>query len=214
MLASALAAAMLCANAPAQAQQFAAELISANAKGESGGGIGKVYAADGKVRIETSEFPDSFLLIDSTIPATYLVRVKSHVFMDSRQSSRLTRILVPLDPDDPCRQWEIMADVAGLPDHGGPWQCVRDGADAIDGRATIKFSVTTPSGRSTGWIDRDLRFPVKYQIEDGTAFVLRNIQPGPQDAGLFAIPANYKKFDPHKLLEWLKQSDVLVEPAR
>ncbi len=63
-----------------------------------------------KARIETQRaLPDGFFLIDAARPAAYFVRPGAHVFMDAKQSSPLTRMFVPVDPDDPCRQWLAMA---------------------------------------------------------------------------------------------------------
>jgi hypothetical protein len=194
------------------ARRFSAELVSSNAAGEAIGVPGKIYVDDSKVRIETPDLPDSFFLIDSSVPATYLVSPQARVFMDAKQSSRLTRLFVPLAADDPCPQWETMAEVAGIPDQSGHWHCAAVDHDNVAGRDTVKFDAISPRGHSAGWIDLKLKFPLKIEIEDGSIFTLQNIQEGPQSADLFVIPAGYKKFDPRLLLERLKHSDVLVEP--
>jgi hypothetical protein len=196
----------------APARQFSAELVNSDAAGEVVGTPGKVYVDGLKVRIETPDFPDSFLLIDGSVPGAYLVRPQSRVFMDAKQSSRLTRLFVPLAGDDPCPQWQTMAEVAGIPDQSGRWHCEEAEHETVAGRATVKFNATSPRGRAAGWIDSDLKFPLKIETEDGAVFTLRNIQQGPQAADLFVIPANYKKFDPRLLIERYKHSDVFVEP--
>jgi hypothetical protein len=196
-----------------RARRFSAELVSSNAAGDAAGVPAKIYVDASKVRIETPDLPDSFFLIDSSVPAAYLVSPQARVFMDAKQSSRLTRLFVPLADDDPCPQWETMAEVAGIPNQSGHWYCKAVGQEAVEGRNTVKFDATSPRGLSAGWIDRELKFPLKIETEDGTAFALRNIQEGPQPAGLFVVPASYKKFDPRLLIERLKHSDVLVEPA-
>lgn len=197
----------------AAARQFSAELVSSNAAGDIVGRPGKIYVGERKVRIETPDFPDSFLLIDGAAPAAYLVRPQSHVFMDAKQSSRLTRLFVPLDSGDPCPQWESMADVAGIPDQRGQWHCEAGDHAVVAGRNTVKVNATSPRGRSVGWIDPELKFPVKIETEDGIVFMLRAIAEGPQPAELFVIPAGYKKFDPRRMLEQFKDSDVFVEPT-
>jgi hypothetical protein len=197
---------------PAQARQFSAELVTENAAGEAVGTPGKIYVDEIKVRIETPDFPGSFLLIDGRVPAAYLVRPQAHIFMDAKQSSRLTRLFVPLAAEDPCPQWQTMAEVAGIPDQNGYWRCEAGGHDTVAGRATVKFDATSPRGRSAGWIDPELKFPLKIETEDGAVFMLRDIQEAPQAEDLFVIPAGYKKFDPRLLIERLKHSDVLVEP--
>jgi len=196
----------------AETRQFSAEIAIHNATDSVAGPPGKIYVDELKVRIETPDIPDSFLLIDGSVPAAYLVRPPLRVFMDAKQSSRLTQLFVPLTADDPCPQWQTMAEVAGIPDQNGHWHCEAGAHETIAGRDAVKFNATSPQGRSAGWIDAELKFPVKIEIEDGAVFALRNIQEGPQAAELFAVPASYEKFDPHLLLERLEHSDVLVKP--
>jgi hypothetical protein len=201
-----------CGHDVARASQFSAELVTGKADGDAMTPAGKVYVDELKVRIETPEFPDSFLLIDGSVPAAYLVRTLARVFMDAKQSSRLSRLFVPLTGDDPCPQWQVLAEVAGIPDQAGHWRCTAAGHDNVAGRNTVKFDATSPRGHSVGWIDPELKFPLKIEIEDGSVFLLQNLQDGPQSADLFVVPAGYKKFEPRLLIEWLKHSDVLVEP--
>lgn len=201
-----------CGQDVARASQFSAELVTGKADGDATTPAGKIYVDELKVRIETSEFPDSFLLIDESVPAAYLVRTPARVFMDAKQSSRLSRLFVPLTGDDPCPQWQVMAEVAGIPDQAGQWRCAAADHDNVAGRNTVKFDATSPRGHSAGWIDPELKFPLKIEIEDGSVFMLQNVQEGPQSADLFVVPAGYKKFEPRLLIEWLKHSDVLVEP--
>jgi len=200
-------------DATARAQQFSADLVTIGAAGVAASAPGRVYVAGEKVRIETPEFRDSFLLIDGAAPAAYLVRPQSHVFMDARQSSRLTRLFVSLAADDPCSRWQTMAEVAGIPDQIGRWHCEPGDNETLAGRETVKFNATSPGGRSVAWIDRQLKFPVKIETEDGVVFLLENIKEGPQPAEMFVIPVGCKKFDPRQLLEWLKHTDIWVEPT-
>ena len=199
--------------ATAQAQQFSADLVTVGAAGAPASAPGKIYVADEKVRIETPEFPNSFLLIDGTAPTAYLVRPQSRVFMDAKQSTRLTRLFVSVAPDDPCPRWRTMAEVAGIAEPIESWHCEAGDKETIAGRDTVKFDATSPRGRGSAWIDRQLKFPVKIETEDGVVFLLENIKEGPQPADMFDIPVGYRKFDPRQLLEWLKHSDIWVEPT-
>jgi hypothetical protein len=208
-----LAGSMVLASALAQAQQFSAEVVSSNAVGEAVGRPARLYAADRKVRIETPDLPNSFLLVDSVVQVAYLVRPTQRVFIEARQSSRLTRLFVPLDPADPCPQWQTMAEVAGISD-SGQWRCDAQDPETVDGRSTVKFSMISLRGRSAGWIDTQLKFPVKIETEDGIVVALRNIQEGPQPPDKFEIPGDFRKFDLQRLFERLKHSDVWVEPPQ
>lgn len=194
-----------------QAQQFSADLVSSNASGQIVGTPGRIYVADGKARIETPDLPNSFLIVDTLAPASYLVRPAQRIFMDSKQSSRLTRLFVPLDPTNPCAQWRTMAAVAGLTD-AGTWHCQAGDRVSLEGRSTVKFAVLSPRGHSTRWIDPQLRFPLRIELDDGAAFELRNVRREPQPADRFEIPAGYRKFDPRLVLEQLKRTDIWVEP--
>jgi hypothetical protein len=195
----------------AQAQQFSADLVSSNASGRIVGTPGRIYVADSKARIETPDLPDSFLIVDTLAPASYLVRPAQRIFMDSKQSSRLTRWFVPLDPTDPCARWRTMTAVAGLADTG-TWHCQAGDRVSLQGRNTIKFAVLSPRGHSTRWVDPQLRFALRIETDDGSVFKLRNVRQGPQPADKFEIPTGYKKFDPRFVLEQLKHTDIWVEP--
>lgn len=199
------------ASQPAQAQQFSAELFSGNAAGDISRAEGRIYVADRKVRIETADLPGSVFIVDSAIPAAYLVRQAQRTFIDAKQSSRLTRLFVPLDAADPCPQWQAMAEVAGITD-SGEWRCDARARETVDGRDTVRFGMTSPRGRRTGWIDTQLKFPVKIEAEDGAVLALRNIAEEPQPVDRFIIPRDFKKLDPHRLLELLKHTDIWVEP--
>jgi len=56
--------------------------------------------------------------------------------------------------------------------------------------------------------------PLRLEAEDGSSYRLERIDEKPQPPGLFMVPRGYAKFDPQKLIERLKQSDVWVEPPR
>jgi hypothetical protein len=137
------AAAVLCAGSLVRAQQFSADLVVSNAAGGIIGSPGKIFVADRKVRIETAEFPNSYLLVDGTVPAAYLVRQRLRVFMDAKQSSRLTRLFVSSGGTDPCPQWRSMGEVAGIEGDSSRWHCEVEEPETVGGRATTKFETTS-----------------------------------------------------------------------
>ncbi len=114
---------------------------------------GRLIVHDDNVRIETPELPDGFFLIDGAKPAAYFVRPAMHLYMDARQSSRLTSWFVPVDPNDPCRQWQAMARLAGAA-HPDDLRCERTGEDVIGGRRLIAYRVTAGSERAIPRLDR------------------------------------------------------------
>lgn len=200
--------------APARAQQFLADLAIVRHEGEAALPAGKLRVFDNKVRIETPDFADGFFLVDGAKPTAYFARPADHTFMDARQSSRLTRLFVRVDPADPCRQWQAMAALAGLAVQN-PWRCERVGQETIEGRDAIAFRARLPDVRDmVGWIDPGLQFPLRIRTDDGVTVTAENIRNEPQAASLFEIPSNFRKFDPQELIKRIKQSDVWVEEPK
>ena len=198
----------------ALAQQFSADLIRTDAGGLEPRPAGKLNVLNKKVRIETSDVPGGFFLVLGDADAAYFVRPAQKIFMDAKQSSLLTQVFVAVDPSDPCRQWQAAARIAGAADQSTEWRCERNGDDTVDQHRTIKYQAISPQGRRYfGWINPQLRFPVRLQSEDGAVVDLVNIQEAPQLQSLFVVPAGYRKFDPQRLIDRIKQSDAWVEPA-
>jgi hypothetical protein len=197
------------------AQQFSADILKINSdRGSGAAPSGKVYVSNTKVRIETSDFPGDFFLIDSEKGSAYLIRPSSRIFMEAKQSSPLTRLLIGVDPENPCRQWESMAKLAGASEQGDAWLCETIGQEKTGDRATTSYRAHAPGQDLVGWIDTDLKFPLRIQAEKITAVVLADVREGPQPASLFEIPSNFRKFDPRDLIERIKQSDVWVEAPK
>jgi hypothetical protein len=195
------------------AREFSADIVSRDADGVSKGTRARLYVANRMVRIETPEAPAGFFLIDGAAGTAFFVRPTQQDFMDAKQSTRLTRIFVPVDPNDPCRQWQAAAKNAAVPSAAGDWRCGRIDTAIVEGRRTIEYSVVSPDQKSSrGWIDPDLEFPTKLQAADGTTIALEHIRVEAQSASLFAMPPGYRKSDPQALIERIKHSDVWVGP--
>lgn len=196
------------ASMPAMAQQFFADLVAS--KDDTATPMGTLRVSEGKARIETAALPDGFFLVDSAKPAAYFVRPGAHVYMNAMQSSPLTHMFVPVDPDDPCRQWLAIAQLSAPVDLT-TWRCQRDGAETVGGRNTDVYRIAAPSGLSfIGWVDRARRFPVQIKTADGTLIAADHIHDEPQPAQAFEIPAGLRKFDPQTLIRQIQQSDVWV----
>ena len=199
----------------AQAQQFSADLVRVDAWGQPAGSAGRVHVAGDKVRIETPKMADGYFVIDSAIPTAFFVRPARRVFMDAKQSSALTAVFIPVDPNDPCPRWQAMAVVAGAAEHDRQWRCERTAAETIEGREALVYRTVSPQGRRhTAAIDLQLKVPLRVTAEDGSSTVMTNIVEAPQAASLFDIPSSYGKFDPQALIERIKQSDVWVDEPR
>jgi hypothetical protein len=199
---------------PAQAQQFSADLVRAAHAGAAASS-GKLRVFNDKVRIETPDFPDGFFLIDGAGRAAYFARPGEGVFMDARQSSRLTQLFVPVDLGDPCLQWQDMAKLAGVTDPSKPWRCERVGEDSVGGRGVVVYRAMSSPGRDIlGGIDPNLKFPLRIRMQDGTTITVENIHEEPQPEHLFEIPPGFRKFDPQALIKRIKQSDVWVDESQ
>jgi hypothetical protein len=195
----------------AAAQEFSADLVGVGAEGQVT--LGKLNVAGGKVRFETPEVKTGFFLFLGD--AAYFVRPGQRIYMDAKQSSQLAQIFIPVDTQRPCDGWQAMAKISGAADNGTEWRCDRLGEETIGERDTALVKAISPRDRSyTVWIDRRFGFPLRLLADDGSSYRLERIEDKPQPASLFTIPPTYAKFDPQKLLERLKQSDVWVEPPR
>ncbi|WP_407147101.1 hypothetical protein [Bradyrhizobium sp. ORS 86] len=205
---AAFGVALVASAVAAQAQQFSADIVVQ--RGAVSSPAGRLNVLGSKIRIETPEFADGFFLVDAAKPVAWFVRPVARIYMEARQSSQFTRLLVPVDPDDPCRQWQSMARLAGL-EEGGEWRCERTGEDVIQGRNTTMVRAAPVAGPALlGWIDRERRFPLRIKSEDGTVISVENIRDEPQSAASFELPPRARKFSPEALIEQIKQSDVWV----
>jgi hypothetical protein len=194
---------------PSAAPAFCADIVSRDAAGAAVGTAARLYVANRRVRIETSAPTDGFFVIDGEAGTALFVQPAQRIFMDARQSSRLTQLFVPVDTHDPCRQWQAAAKNAGVPSSGSDWRCQRIDTAIPDNSGTFEYRVLSPDP-SQRWIDPILEFPVKLRAADGTTIALEHIRVEAQPASLFAIPPGYRKFDPQALIERIKHSDVWV----
>ncbi len=205
---------------PAMAQQFSADIVDLQPNGmqRTLGESGKLYVSGTKVRIDRADASGTRFLVDTDKAISYVVAPTERIYMDAKQSSILTELFVPVDPAAPCTSWQAMAKVAGdaTEDGTGQWQCeLAGGTEEIDGRSTVKVTMTSPRGiKRTGWIDPELKFLVKTETADGSVVALRHIDAAPQPASLFELPGGLHKYDPEQLIARIKQSDAWVEPPK
>jgi hypothetical protein len=192
-------------------QEFSADLIAIDSNGQTK--TGKLNVSHGRVRIETPEVTTGFFIFAGN--AAYFVRPAQRVFMDAKQSSLLAQILVPVDPQSPCRSWQAMAVISGAADNGAQWRCIRRDEAMLGERSTGLFTAVSPRRHTYSvWIDKKYSFPIRLRADDGSDYRLEQIYEGVQDPTLFTVPPDYAKFDPRALIEHLKQSDVWVEPTQ
>jgi hypothetical protein len=209
------AAYLVFAGAGAGAQEFSATVVLTGPGDQSATEPGRILVADGKVHLELPDFRDGFFLVDPAAATAYYVSTTRRVFMEARQSSPLAHILVPVDPDDPCQQWQSIAVIVGAAGPERGWQCSRAGTESVGALETIRYQAAAPSGqRYDVWIDPGIRFPIKIRAEVGAIVDIANVEQGPQPQAAFQVPAGFGKFDPQGLIDRVKQSDVWVETPR
>ena len=210
-----IAIATFCGLSVAHAASFSAEITTSLAAGDRAERSGHIYAAGDSLRIETADFSGGYFLTDRAQRLAYFVRAADRLFMDARRSSPLTRLLVVVDPDNPCPQWQAMAEIADGNAARGSWRCERIGEKTIDGRPAVVYRASPPEGPGlTGAIDRTLGIPLEVETSDGVHVTVRNVREDTPPAALLAVPAGFRKFDPEALLRRIKQSDVWVEPPK
>jgi hypothetical protein len=173
--------------------------------------VGRLWIAASRARLQLAELSNGYFIIDGAEPSATFVNLAARTYMDARRSSRLTQWFVPVDPADPCRQWQTMARLAGEPDHGG-WHCERIGEKRAGGHDAFAVRATAGSEpQFVGWIDPELDFPVRVELGDGTIFAVQAIREEPRTAEFLQIPSDFHKFDPLALIERIRQSDVWVD---
>jgi hypothetical protein len=194
-------------------REFSADIVNRDASGRVVGPTAKLYVAGRKVRLETSEAAAGFFLIDGETGTALFVQPAQHLFMDAKQSTRLTQLFVPVDPNDPCPQWQAAARNAGAADAGSTWRCERVNSAIGDHGGNVEYRLVLPNeALDLRWIDAGLRFPMRLKSGDGMTLALERILVTPQPASLFTLPPDYRKSDPRALIERIKRSDVWVAP--
>jgi hypothetical protein len=194
--------------APPARHQFSADIVSRDVAGRVTGSA-RLYVADRRVRIETTEASAGFFLIDGATDTALFVRPAQRVFMDAKRSTPLTQIFVPVDSNHPCRAWQAAAQNADVPGAGGHWHCARIDAVSISRHPTFEYDVISPDRtQSRRWIDPELAFPIKVRGADGATIALEHLRVGPQPQSLFAVPPSFNKLEPQALIDRIKQSDV------
>src|ERR1700688_1403818 len=66
----------------AQAQHFSADIVTRH--DDVSAPAGRLSVLDGKVRIETTEQPDGFFLVDTVKPSAFFVRPGARLYMEAR----------------------------------------------------------------------------------------------------------------------------------
>jgi len=214
------------AMAPADAQEFSANVVTTPAKGTN---TIRVYVGKAKMRIQTLQNgqPEGGVIWDAGQHTTTIVMDKNHSYIGGTNSPVLNavlngsgaptmvRLFAPTNTGDPCSDWNNAVlrfqDSTHKPPH---FTCQSAGADVVNGRPARKWAVTTTDENGTtqsgyAWIDNKLH--VVSRSQDKTSEMdLTNIQEGPQPDAVFQIPAGYHQVDESALLMQLKGGSAAI----
>lgn len=186
-LAFRLAGSVLLLAIPALSQDFSADLVRQKPQNVA---PTKVSVSGDKVRFEVAgQKSSSFAILNVAQRTSTMVLPDSKSYVVSPPGHLASSI--PLfhidDPENACKAWEKSMD--------NPGTCKKVGDETVNGREAVKYTGALENGDTgTAWIDRKLRFAIKWDGEKGAA-ELQNIKEGPQDAKLFDIPSDYEKLD-------------------
>lgn len=177
----------------ALAQDFSADIVTTDKK--QAGQSTKIYVSKSKMRFESQgqKHQAGTVILDSDTQMMDIIMPAQHMYMESHVGQgpgqqHMFKFFQAIDVENACPDWRKMTDHPG-------GSCQRVGDDTANGRAAVKYAITSAEGKnSTVWIDKSLKFPIKWQDQDNSG-ELQNIQEGAQPAALFEIPAGYQKFD-------------------
>lgn len=189
---------------------FSADIVTHDASGAVVSAGARLYVSRGKVRIDPPDATAGFFLVDTKSTHALFVRPSQHAYMDARQSTRLTQLFLPIDPNNPCELWQTAARTAGTQSANDDWSCERVNA----GRNVGYIVGSTPENSTQRWIDPDLSFPIKVRTAEGTTLELQHIKKEPQPPELFVVPSGYQKTDPRAPNNRSKPGDVWATPYK
>jgi hypothetical protein len=171
--------------------------------------MSRIWLGEGKLRLESLDTGSiGAIVLDPAHGRTLIVNDRARSYIDAGFFTSLVtvgfaplmRVLRPAGPGDPCSQWNNAINpfrAFARDDSQQPPQytCRSLGADAVNGRLTQKWAVTSndpDEGPMTIWIDDRLHIMSRSQDKGGT-MEMRDVQEGAQPDSLFTPPVSYRK---------------------
>jgi len=153
------------------AQDFSADMVSSSAEGSF---TGKIYVSGEKSRME---MPEAITISRIDRKVAWVLIPSEKMYMEQ-----------PLNPRSAASTSEKM---------DGEIERKAEGKEVVNGRNTTKYRVAYQAeGKREEvfqWIDESAHMPVKTAAIDGSwSSEFKNIHAGPQDPGIFEIPAGYR----------------------
>lgn len=76
----------------------------------------------------------------------------------------------------------------------GLWECEMQGTEKLNGRTVDRWEIVTQDEvRTIAWIDRELKFPLRIENENGSTHQLVELNVGFQPNDLFVMPEGYEE---------------------
>ncbi len=178
------------------AQEFSADMVSNEGRSATEH-TAKIYVIKNKMRVDGmgDKTQQGSVVMNYDTQMITIIMPQQHMYMETRfdqgpmaQQQHKLMFFQAIDVENACPDWHKMTDKQG-------GSCTKVGDDSVNGRSAVKYTTTDTDGKTgTVWIDKSLRFPIKWETKDG-AGELKNIQEGSQPSSLFEPPAGYQKFD-------------------
>ncbi len=173
-------------------EEFSGDFIETS--GNNPGTVGKMYVGKDKLRFESERKAGNaaVVLFNYTTQTADILMPERKMYMESNAHQlpgpqRSWNFFRTLDVDNACADWLKMVRKPN-------GTCHKVGNDTVNGRSTVKYEGTSTSGEvSTFWLDRSLRFPIKWESKSNSG-EMKNIKEGAQPASLFEVPSDYQKF--------------------
>jgi hypothetical protein len=173
------------------AQEFSADMVT-NERGTPHNS--KLYVTKNKIHIDNiDQQQKGSVIMNYDTQKILVVMPDRHMYMEmpfdqAQKQGNHFMFFQAMNAEDACADWQKMTDRPGR-------SCQKVSDDVVNGRPAVKYATVSDEGKNgTVWIDKDLKFPVKWD-ENGNTGELKNIQMGSQAASLFEPPAGYQKFD-------------------
>ena len=151
-----------------------------------------IYVGKDVIRIEMGDAEQRRIMIMNTgRQVAWMLNPARKEYLEMKGPSGQTpaggnRPPLPGEPGSPCGQGQGVA-------------CKKLGVETVNGRSTEKWEITFSRGEQSAtsvvWVDRSLAMPVREELPGGFVKELRDIKIGPQPAGLFQVPKDYKRVE-------------------
>lgn len=178
-------------SAISHAQEFSADVVYLEPNGSvsAAHAASKLSVSKDKFRLDTNGFTGNVLLVNRGDQTAFVLQPKRKTYQALANGP--SEYFRAENPDDACDSWQKSSEQKIV--------CKKVDSETVNGRDAVKYenNATTPGATTAVWIDKALKFVIKWQAAD-TAAELRNIKEGPQAADLFAVPADFKAASPQK----------------